>query len=147
MNLSKSKYCNGLKCKKILWLDKYKSEVKEDINNDNILEQGNLVHEVARYLFGEHITVEYTNNLQEMIKDTYTTIESYQDVVIAEASFNYQFNFCSVDILKKHNDSYEMYEVKSSTEKKDIYINDISYQYYVLNNLGFDVKKCFLVPF
>ena len=31
MNLSKSKYCNAVQCKKILWLNKYKSEVKEEI--------------------------------------------------------------------------------------------------------------------
>ena len=31
MNLSKSKYCNGLQCKKMLWLDKYKPEEKEEM--------------------------------------------------------------------------------------------------------------------
>ena len=25
-NLSKSKYCKGIQCKKILWLDKYKPD-------------------------------------------------------------------------------------------------------------------------
>ena len=106
MNLSKSKYCNGIQCKKMLWLEKYKPKEKEEIDNDSIMEQGNAVHEVARYLFGEHINIEYTDNLNEMIKDTYRTIESYRDVIITEASFNYQNNFCSVDILKKNNNKY-----------------------------------------
>lgn len=145
MNLSKSRYCRGLQCKKILWLEKNKPEEMNDVNNDSILEQGNAVHEVARYLFGEHINIEYTDNLQEMVKDTYRTIESYKDIVITEASFNYENNFCSVDILKKNNDKYEIYEVKSSTELKDVYINDASYQYYVLTNLGFNVTKCSIV--
>lgn len=145
MNLSKSRYCRGLQCKKMLWLEKYKPEEKEEISNDSILEQGNMVHEVARYLFGEHINIRYTESLSEMVKDTYRTIESYKDVIITEASFTYQNNFCSVDILKKHNDEYEIYEVKSSTELKDVYINDASYQYYVLTNLGFNVTKCSIV--
>lgn len=145
MNLSKSRYCSGLQCKKILWLAKNKPEVMEETNKDAIMEQGNAVHEVARYLFGEHINIEYTDNLQEMVKDTYRTIESYQDIVITEASFNYQNNFCSIDILKKHNDQYEIYEVKSSTKLKDVYINDASYQYYVLTSLGFNVTKCSIV--
>ena len=145
MNLSKSRYCRGLQCKKMLWLEKNKPDKKEEINNDSILEQGNMVHEVARYLFGEHINIEYTQSLSEMVKDTYRTIESYKDVIITEASFTYQNNFCSVDILKKHNDEYEIYEVKSSTELKDVYINDASYQYYVLTNLGFKVTKCSIV--
>ena len=145
MNLSKSRYCRGLQCKKMLWLEKYKPGEASEIDNDAILEQGNMVHEVARYLFGNHINIEYTDNLQEMVKDTYRTIESYQDIIITEASFNYESNFCSVDILKKHNDEYEIYEVKSSTELKDIYINDASYQYYVLTSLGFKVTKCSIV--
>ena len=145
MNLSKSKYCNGLQCKKMLWLDKNKPEVISDIDNESILEQGNAIHEVARYLFGSHINIEYTDNLKEMIKDTYRTIESYKDIVITEASFNYEGNFCSVDILVKKNDKYEIYEVKSSTKLKDVYINDASYQYYVLTNLGFNVTKVSIV--
>ena len=145
MNLSKSRYCSGLQCPKMLWLAKYKPEVMEETDNSSVLEQGNMVHEVARYLFGEHINIEYTDNLNEMIKDTYRTIESYESVVITEASFDYNNNFCSVDILKKNKDNYEIYEVKSSTKLKDVYINDASYQYYVLTNLGFNVTKCSVV--
>ena len=145
MNLSKSRYTHGIQCMKMLWLEKNKPKVKEEIGNDAIMEQGNAVHEVARYLFGEHINIEYTDNLNEMIKDTYRTIESYKDVIITEASFNYENNFCSVDILKKNNDKYEIYEVKSSTELKDVYINDASYQYFVLTSLGFNVTKCSVV--
>lgn len=145
MHLSKSKYCQALQCKKILWLMKNKPDVMEETDNSMVLEQGNAIHEVARYLFKEHINIEYTDNLEEMIKDTYRTIESYRDIVITEASFSYKNNFCSVDILKKHNDNYEIYEVKSSTKLKDVYINDASYQYYVLTNLGFNVTKCSIV--
>ena len=145
MNLSKSRYCSGIQCPKILWLDKYKPEVKEEIDSTSVLEQGNAVHEVARYLFKEHINIPYNDNLNEMIKDTYMTIESYENVVITEASFNYDNNFCSVDILKKNKDNYEIYEVKSSTKLKDVYINDASYQYYVLTSLGYKVTKCSVI--
>lgn len=145
MNLSKSSYCRGIQCKKMLWLEKHKPEEAIDTNNERILEQGNDIHEIARYLFGNHINIEYTENLNQMIIDTINTIESYKDVVITEASFNYKNNFCSVDILKKTNNKYEIYEIKSSTELKDIYINDASYQYFVLTNLGLKVDKVSLV--
>ena len=62
-------------------VEKYKPDVKEEIDTSAVMEQGNMVHEVARYLFGEHINIEYTDNLSEMIKDTYRTIESYKDVI------------------------------------------------------------------
>lgn len=145
MNLSKSKYCKGLQCKKMLWLEKNKPEEMTELSNESVLKQGDAIHEVARYLFGEHINIEYTENLSQMISDTYSTIESYQDVTITEASFNYNKNFCSVDILKKKGEKYEIYEVKSSTELKDIYINDAAYQYYVLTSLGLNVTKCSVV--
>ncbi len=145
MNLSKSKYCKGIQCKKMLWLEKNKPEEKIEVDNEAILENGNFIHEVAKYLFGEHINIEFNENLKEMIDNTKATIDSYQDIVITEASFDYNHNFCSVDILKKIGNTYEMYEVKGSTEIKDIYINDISYQYYVLTKLGLKVKKCVLV--
>ena len=144
MNLSKSRYCNGIQCNKLLWLLKNKPEEMEALN-ESVFETGNMVHEVAKYLFGEHINIEFNSNLEEMIKNTYLTIDSYKDIVITEASFKYLNNFCSVDILVKKNNKYELYEVKSSTELKDVYIKDISYQYYVLNSLGMNIVKCTLI--
>lgn len=144
MNLSKSKYCNGVQCKKMLWLDKYKPEVKEDIDNTVVLDNGNDVHEVARKLFGEDINIEFNENLNEMIKDTEEALKN-ENAIITEASFNYNHNFCSVDILKKEGNNYEIYEVKSSTHLKDVFINDASYQYYVLTSLGLNITKCYVV--
>lgn len=144
MNLSKSKYCNGIQCKKMLWLEKYKPEEKGELSNEAVLDNGNDVHEVARKLLGEDINIEFNENLNEMIKDTKKALEK-ENAIVTEASFNYEHNFCSVDILKKEGDSYEIYEVKSSTHLKDVFINDTSYQYYVLTNLGLNVKKCYVV--
>ena len=65
--------------------------------------------------------------------------------IITEASFEYNKNFCSVDILKNDVDGIEIYEVKSSTSINDIYFDDISYQVYVLLNLGYKVKKASII--
>lgn len=145
MNLSKTSYCNGLQCKKMLWLYKNKPNECSDSNSERIMKQGNIVHEVARYLFKKHVNITQDDNLSEMIQNTASTIESYRDVVITEASFAYENNFCSVDILKKNNNSYEIYEVKSSTSIKETHIDDISYQYFILTNLGFKINKCYLI--
>ena len=143
MYLSKSKYCNAVQCKKMLWLNEYKPEEKESIN-ESVLENGTQVGELAKNLFGFHIDVSFNENLKQMIEDTKSLL--YLDkVVITEASFEYDNNFCSVDILKKNKSDFEIYEVKSSTEVKDIYKEDISYQYYILNNLGYNVTKASIV--
>ena len=144
MNLSKSKYTNACLCLKMLWLDTYKKDVKGSIDLNSVMDNGNFVHEVARGLLGSHVTIEFNNDLNIMVSDTKEYLKN-KDIVICEASFIYKNNFCSVDILEKHGNDYILYEVKGSTEKKDIYITDISYQYYVLNKLGLNIKKFYLV--
>ena len=144
MNLSKSKYCNGMQCKKMLWLDKYCKDEKENVTNDSVLDNGTEVGILAKKLFGIYTDIEFNENLNQMIEDTKIALEK-NDIIITEASFNYNNNFCSVDILKKIKDKYELYEVKSSTEIKDIYIHDASYQYYVMTKLGYNVTKVSIV--
>ena len=143
MSLSKSKYCNGLQCKKMLYLNMYYPNEKDSENN-NILDNGTNVGIIAKSLFGKYIDINFSDNLNDMIKNTKNLLH-LNNIIITEASFNYDNNFCSVDILKKDGNSFEIYEVKSSTVVKDVYLDDISYQYYVLSNLGYNVTKCSLV--
>ena len=145
MNLSKSIYCQGIQCKKLVWLNKHKKEEKTELNNETVLENGTKIGEIAKQLFGEYVNIEFNNNLTKMLKETKKIINENINVVITEASFKYKSNFCSVDILIKNNNDYEIYEVKSSTELKDIYLDDISYQRYILTNLGYNIKKAAIV--
>ncbi len=144
MSLSKSKYCLGVQCNKILWLDKYSPEERSEVSNQSVLDNGTNVGEYAKDLFGFHIDVNFSENLKEMISDTEKLLK-LDKVIITEASFVYNDNFCSVDILKKDGDIYEIYEVKSSTSVHDIYLDDVSYQAYVLRGLGYNVQKCSIV--
>ena len=145
MNLSKSKYCSGIRCKKNLWLSIYKPDEAEEQNNDVYEENGNKVGDLARHLFGDdYILIEYNDNHQIMIDETKKYLNDKTNI-ICEASFNYDGNFCAVDILKIDKDGVEIYEVKSSTEVREIYIHDISYQTWVLKKCGLHVKKSFIV--
>ena len=144
MYLSKSKYCNAIQCPKMLWLDTNKKEEKDDVSNSSVLDNGTEVGIIAQDIFGPHIDINFDTNLTNMINDTTKALEK-DNIIITEASFSYKDNFCSVDILKKENNNYEIYEVKSSTEIKDIYIDDISYQTYVLKSLGLNVIKSCIV--
>ncbi len=143
MNLSKSKYCEGITCLKKLWLSTYKKEVGEEIK-ESVLDNGTEVGELAKNLFGKYTDIPFDTNLDNMITMT-SELLSNKNIIITEASFNYNGNFCSVDILVKKNNELEIYEVKSSTEVKDIYLDDISYQYYVLTKLRYKVTKASIV--
>lgn len=144
VHLSKSKYCRAKQCNKILWMDKYKPEEKVAIGNESVLKNGTEVGEIAKELFGKHINIAYNTDLTKMLSDTELALKDAPNV-ITEASFKYDNNFCSVDILINANDGVEIYEVKSSTEIKDIYIDDASYQYCIISSLGYNVKKVSIV--
>ena len=142
--LSKSKYCKAKQCNKALWLLKNNPNVATEIDNQSILDNGTEVGELARGIFGEYINVDYNEDLLIMIQQTKELLNNKPNI-ITEGSFNYNNNYCSIDILKNDIDGLEIYEVKSSTEVKDIYIDDISYQVYVLTNLGYNIKKASIV--
>lgn len=145
-HFSKSRYCCGVQCPKMLWLKKnMPDEFDDSVMNQAILSAGNDVGDLAMGLFGDYTEVPYSDNLSEMIPTTQKLID---DGVknICEASFSYDGCFCSVDILKNlGGNNVELYEVKSSTEVKWIYEEDVSYQNYVLTKLGFNVQKVCLV--
>lgn len=99
-HFSKSRYCNGVQCKKMLWLfenmpDAYDGTVK----NQTVLESGNDVGDLAMGLFGEYKEVPFSKNLSEMISCTEKLLEDGVEN-ICEASFSYDDCFCSVDILR-----------------------------------------------
>ena len=144
MNLSKSKYTQGVTCEKKMWLSCYKSEEAEDLGNEAVFANGNKVGERARELFGTYVLIDYDAGYKKMIEETNEKLKDKPNV-ICEASFSYDGNFCSVDILKNDVDGVEIYEVKSSTSINNIYIDDVAYQTWILKKLGFNVKKSCIV--
>lgn len=152
MNLSKTKYCKGVQCKKILWLNEYKSEYAVPKTPDSVFKNGNKVGELAKAYLGEDYKDIPYEKKAVMIEKTRKLMKDEPNI-ITEASFSFDNNFCRVDILKNDLDGVEIYEVKSSTsfyEKnstnlKEVFLDDVAYQYYVLSSLDLNVKKAYLV--
>jgi len=105
-----------------------------------IFDTGKEVGDLACQLFPAGKKVPFLRNHDKMIA---TTKEWLEDGVenIYEATFNYDGILVMVDVLHVSEDGFSIYEVKSSTSVKDIYVHDVSIQYYVLNSLGFNVKS------
>ena len=111
----------------MLWLKQNKpEEFSDDVMDQNVLNTGSAVGDLAMGLFGPFVEVPL-GDLKDMLRET----ERLLDVgtpIIAEASFSVDGNFCSVDILKNFGDKrVELYEVKSSTSISDIYLYDVGY--------------------
>lgn len=152
---SKSKYCGLWQCPKIAWLMKYKPE--ERVLDDSAISRmktGNEVGDLAMGLFGDYVEVtsykEDKLDLREMVAKTRREMEKGTSV-ICEASFSYEGMYCAVDILKKEGDGWSIYEVKSSAmhqnqrEVKPVYIADMAYQKYILEQCGVRVTGTYLV--
>ncbi len=146
MNLSKSLYTRGVQCPKSLWLKKYKPDVliQPDESAQAVFETGNMVGDLACKLFSGGKKVPFSKNYDEM---TTITRKWLNDGVenIYEATFSFLGILIMVDILHVDEDGISIYEVKSSTSIKDIYMHDISIQYYVLKHIGFNIKHAGIV--
>ena len=91
---SKSRYCLAWQCPKLLWLSKYKPELKpEDPSLQARFDEGNVVGDMAMGLFGDFTEVTAfkedgkldLSRMQELTKECIANgIEN-----ICEASFNY----------------------------------------------------------
>ena len=141
--LTKSRYCKGLQCPKILWMDQHHPELGEDVASQSVLDNGTKVGELARSYFGEYELVPFNVNKAEMADKTRELMKSVDN--IAEASFFYDYLFCAVDILHRNGDGWDLVEVKSSTEVSDIYLDDAAFQYYVLMMCDVPVKGVYIM--
>lgn len=150
MHLSKSKYCRLWQCAKQLWLDTYHPELQtEDSSQKDRMTTGNEVGDLAMGLFGDYVEVTVLKedgrpDISAMIEKTQACIDAGVEN-ICEASFRHDGLYCAVDILRKQDGGYSIYEVKSSSKEAEIYGVDIAYQKYVLTACGVTVTGTYLV--
>jgi hypothetical protein len=147
VTLSKSLYTRGLQCTKSLWLKKYKKDVltPPDAATEAVFETGNKVGDLACKLFpnGKEASYDDTTFDEKIALTKQWMDEGVENIY--EATFKYDDILVMVDILHKGDDDWEIYEVKSSTEVKDVYLHDASIQQYVLNGCGLKISKVGIV--
>lgn len=147
MTLSKSLYTRAIQCPKSLWLKKYTPEVltPPDASAKAQFETGNIVGDMACELFPDGREIPFdTHDFKSMARLT----KAYLDEGVGniyEATFIFEGIVVMVDILRQTSEGLELYEVKSSTDVKPIYLHDVSIQLYVLEALGFRVGACHVV--
>ena len=65
--------------------------------------------------------------------------------VICEAAFSNYNNYCAVDILRKTEKGYDLYEVKNAPEVRDPFVRDAAFQYYIISRSGLRIGRIFIV--
>ena len=146
--LSKSSYIKGLQCEKHLYLYKYHYEEMDELTEMQkaIFKRGTNVGVLAQELFpgGEVAATGDPPNFEKALKKTEELIQSGAKVIY-EAAFQFEQVLSIADIFVKDDDSWKIYEVKSSTSVSETYFNDAALQYYVISNLGIKVKDFSIV--
>lgn len=150
MGVTKTDFMRGMQCRKMLWLDKHKPSEKVIPPETQIkLDKGNEFGDSAMGMFGPYVEVttykqdgrlDYT----QMIEKTRGCI-SLEVAVICEAAFSYYGHYCAVDILRKVDGGYDIYEVKDSDGVHEQFIKDIGFQRWILQKCGVTIKNCYVV--
>ncbi len=149
--LSKSTFLLGTQCKKYLWL--YRNRYREQVVSPETqvaFNRGHIIGELAQKLFPQGIDVNDSYNysdtmyidqckhtlpfsLRQLQRVNYTA-KKLNEPVSYEAAFIFNKVYSAIDILTHENGKRIAYEVKSTTEIRDVYIEDCALQYYVMSN-------------
>lgn len=106
-------------------------------------DQGHLVGELAKSLYPDGIDIP-SDNFMENIKKTRELLKLKKPLF--EPGFKPRNMFARADILNPVQDNkWDIIEVKSSTQVKDINLHDLSFQKYCYGQSGIKIRKCFLM--
>ncbi len=148
--ISKSSYVKYWECPKKIWLNYYK---KDEAEYSEMLQEaaidGNKVGDLAKAYFDgtKDVSMRKSDGSIDYDNQCAATLEALQDNVncIAEASFRYKDLFCAVDLLKKDDKGYSIYEIKSSLDIEKKQLVDVSFQKYVLEKLGYKINNIYVM--
>lgn len=151
MGITKTDFMRGMQCRKMLWLDKHKPSLKViPPEVQQRLDAGNDFGDRAMAMFGdyEEMTVYRPGttypDTKAMIAKTTEHLE-LGTPVICEAAFIYYNNYCALDILRKTDTGYDIYEVKNSPAVYDQFVKDVGFQYYIVDRCKVKIGHIFIV--
>ena len=151
MAITKTDFMRGMQCPKMLWLDKHRPGLRVIPPEVQArLDAGNDFGDRAMAMFGpyEEMTVYLPGR---RIPDKKAMLARTQEhlaggtPVICEAAFSNYNNYCAVDILRKTETGYDIYEVKNAPEVQEQFIRDAGFQYYIVSRCGLKIGRVFIV--
>jgi hypothetical protein len=145
IRLSKSKFLSGLQCHKRLYMEIHTPGLatQPDAATKAILDMGTEIGELARQRLSGGVLVDINHrHAAEALKRTQELVNDPSVPAIFEGAFIYEQVLIRVDILERvcssedGTISWRLIEVKSSTRVKEIHIDDLAVQAYVLAGAG-----------
>lgn len=142
--LSKSRFQKGLQCEKALWLKVHRGDLAADVTESQqwIFDQGHEVGMLARKLFpgGAEVAEDHFHSAEALA--TTARLIGEGATVLYEPAFESGGVFARVDILVAAGDgTWDLYEVKSGTALKDVYVTDAAVQAYAVEGAGLPLRS------
>jgi len=145
--LSKSKYCTGLKCPKLLWVHyNDKDRLPEwGASVQARFAQGYTVGDLAKSLFPGGLEIEFRPDaFAEMLAETAEAVKLRKPIF--EAAFSQNGAYAQADVLVPvEGEAWDVVEVKSSTAVKDVYLSDLAFQLCLYESAGLSINRCFVM--
>ena len=144
MRISKSKFVAGVQCLKRLYWQVYQPELATEpaAAVEAIMEQGQDVGLLAHQLFPGGVEVSYDAGLDEALRITRELVADPEVPAIFEGTFEHGGVLVRVDVLHRRRDGrWRLIEVKSSTDLKDYYLDDMAIQSRVVSRSGLDLAS------
>ncbi len=142
--ISKTRYLEGLQCHKLVW---FRVNAKDqippiDASTQAIFDQGHLVGSYARKLYPKGYAIQAKPWDFTLIQKL-STAALKRGVPLFEAGLTHQGAFARFDILNPvDGGEWDLIEVKSSTEVKEVNYDDAAIQYFIATGAGLKIRRC-----
>jgi hypothetical protein len=145
--ISKSKFLWGLQCPKLLW-HAYNAKhliPETDAATQAVFDQGHEVGALAKRMFPDGVEVGAgILDPKEAIRLTGEALKLRKPLF--EAAFSANGGYCRTDILRPApKGAWDLIEVKSTGSLKDVHLEDLAFQTWVLKTAGLTIRACYLM--
>jgi hypothetical protein len=142
--ISKSKFVAGLQCPKLLWhsVNTPEQMPAPDAQTQAIFDQGHEIGSLAKTLFPGGLEIgEGVIYRQAVVQWTRDALPFRKPLF--EAALEHCGGYARADILNPvAEDEWEIVEVKSSTDVKEVFLEDIAFQHFVFTGVGLKIRSC-----
>ena len=145
--ISKSNFLAGSQCRKLLWYAfNAKDQMPEpDAAQQASFDQGKWIGALAKSLYPDGIEVGAgVSDFEQLLQNSLEATKTRKPLF--EAGFVYNGGLARVDILNPvGEDEWNIVEVKSATEVKDVNLIDLAFQAFVYNGAGLKIHRCYVM--
>jgi hypothetical protein len=147
--LSKSRVQSGAQCSLKLWYDCFERELAEPVDEilQFIFDRGTHIGECAqeRYPSGKLIDAQYYET-DLAVEQTNEAISDPTVSALFEPAFIHHNVSARIDVLQRvEADSWDLIEVKSAANAKDVYLRDLAIQLWIVQGAGLNVRRAGLL--